>query len=218
MSTRRTTRAGSRTASSTGARSVGPEDIPPTPQHRAPGRPRKIGGRSKAGDDLAPISGSGAASTAYGINTIRRPAATEQGAPLANDISNVINGLLEPTIPSRAPSEIPALTPGGPGTPAAARTRAGSRRRDIFEDARDRSFQNESGIYDNASINSSFDGHYQRFSGPADLGEVRRREALQIIAEEQQQHLRGGQGGYGFGDEFDEPENVTSFLKLLLRS
>lgn len=95
MSTRRTTRAGSRAASSVGGtHAVGVEDIPPA---RTPGRgrPRKSGG-SVVGSERGPPPIAASTSTAYGTNTLALPNYGPRGAPLANDISSVIEGLLEP--------------------------------------------------------------------------------------------------------------------------
>ncbi|KAJ8067804.1 hypothetical protein OCU04_003401 [Sclerotinia nivalis] len=80
----------------------------------------------------------------------------------------------------------------------------------------DRNFQNESQLYDNASIMS---GSYQqdelRVSGPSyDEGELNRRTALRGIAEEQQ-YMRGGAQGWNFSDLGDE---TTFDFRQVLRS
>lgn len=97
MSTRRSTRAGSRAASSVnGVYAVGPEDIPSRTPGR--GRPKKSGG-STAGSERGSASLPSMAatnSTSYGTNTLALPNYSPRGAPLANDISTVIEGLLEP--------------------------------------------------------------------------------------------------------------------------
>lgn len=231
MSTRRTTRAGSRAASSVGGtHAVGPEDIPAA---RTPGRgrPRKSGGSvagSERANGLPPMAAS--TSTAYGTNTLALPNYAPRGAPLANDISSVIEGLLEPEplnrgarprpVSPQAPVpdiDAPTAQPksGAPAHIPTMRSRSGPTKRRVPH-AFDRNFQNESQLYDNASIMS---GSYQqdefRVSGPSyDEGELNRRTALRGIAEEQQ-YMRGGAQGWNFLDLGDE----TSFdFRQVLRS
>lgn len=106
MSTRRSTRAGSRAASSRGAPSVNADDIPPTPQLRAtPAR------RSRRNDNLPAVAST--TSTAYGTNTLAAPKATARGAPLAHDISEVITGLLDPSPGAATPAPEESPTPEG---------------------------------------------------------------------------------------------------------
>ncbi|KAF7860437.1 hypothetical protein EAF04_008563 [Stromatinia cepivora] len=232
MSTRRTTRAGSRAASSVGgAHAVGPEDIPAA---RTPGRgrPRKSGG-SVAGSErstgLPPMAAS--TSTAYGTNTLALPNYAPRGAPLANDISSVIEGLLEPEPfnrgtrprPSSPQAPVPDIDapaahpiPGAPAHIPTMRSRSGPTKRRVPPQTVDRNFQNESHLYDNASIMS---GSYQqdefRVSGPCyDEGEINRRTALRDIAEEQQ-YMRGGAQGWGFSDLGD---GTTFDFRQVLRS
>ncbi|PQE10231.1 spindle pole body-associated sad1 protein [Rutstroemia sp. NJR-2017a WRK4] len=194
MSTRRSTRAGSRAASSRGAPSVNADDIIPTSEARpTPGR------RTRRNDNLPAVSST--TSTAYGTNTLAAPRAVARGAPLAHDISEVITGLLEP--PPVAPEEPPTpeveapsrrAFPGASASAPKARSKTGSRRKEYLQSAPDRNFQNETGIFDNASINSSslLEEHYNRFPGPIEEAEIGRRAALQKIAEEQQ-YVRGNE-------------------------
>ncbi|ESZ95210.1 hypothetical protein SBOR_4409 [Sclerotinia borealis F-4128] len=209
MSTRRTTRAGSRAASSVGgAHAVGPDDIPVA---RTPGRgrPRKTAGsvagseRSTGLPSMAPST-----STAYGTNTLALPNYGPRGAPLANDISSVIESLLEPEPINKGSRprpgsqepvpdvDAPAVQPI-PGAPAyipSMRSRSGPVKRRVPPHTVDRNFQNESQLFHDASIMSS---SYQQddflsFSGPSlDEGEVNRRVALRDLIEEQQ-YMRGG--------------------------
>ncbi|EMR81925.1 putative spindle pole body-associated protein sad1 protein [Botrytis cinerea BcDW1] len=209
MSTRRTTRAGSRTATSvSGSNAVGPEDIPAA---RTPGRgrPRKSAGSvigSERGSGPPPVAAS--TSTAYGTNTLALPNYGPRVAPLANDISSVIEGLLEPessgkgTRPrANSPEEpVPEVdarpvkpVPYAPAHIPSMRSRTGPVKRRLPPSA-DRNFANESQLYDNASIMSSsyqqqdYDFH---ISPPLDEAEINRRTALRDIMEEQQ-YMRGG--------------------------
>ncbi|KAF7910523.1 uncharacterized protein EAE98_012055 [Botrytis deweyae] len=209
MSTRRTTRAGSRTATSvSGSNAVGPEDIPAS---RTPGRgrPRKSAGSvigSERGAGPPPVAAS--TSTAYGTNTLALPNYGPRAAPLANDISSVIEGLLEPESSSRgtkpranSPEEpIPDVdarpakpVPHAPAHIPSMRSRTGPVKRRLPPSA-NRNFQNESQLYDNASIMS--DSYQQQdydfhISTPLDEDELNRRTALRDIMEEQQ-YMRGG--------------------------
>ncbi|TGO68983.1 hypothetical protein BOTNAR_0017g00480 [Botryotinia narcissicola] len=209
MSTRRTTRAGSRTATSvSGSNAVGPEDIPAA---RTPGRgrPRKSAGSvigSERGAGPPPVAAS--TSTAYGTNTLALPNYGPRAAPLANDISSVIEGLLEPESSSKgtkpranSPEEpIPDVdarpakpVPYAPAHIPSMRSRTGPVKRRLPPSA-NRNFQNESQLYDNASIMS--DSYQQQdydfhISTPLDEDELNRRTALRDIMEEQQ-YMRGG--------------------------
>ncbi|KAF7904820.1 hypothetical protein BELL_0516g00040 [Botrytis elliptica] len=209
MSTRRTTRAGSRTATSvSGSNAVGPEDIPAS---RTPGRgrPRKSAGSvigSERGAGPPPVAAS--TSTAYGTNTLALPNYGPRAAPLANDISSVIEGLLEPESSSKgtkpranSPEEpIPDVdarpakpVPHAPAHIPSMRSRTGPVKRRLPPSA-NRNFQNESQLYDNASIMS--DSYQQQdydfhISTPLDEDELNRRTALRDIMEEQQ-YMRGG--------------------------
>ncbi|KAF7947562.1 hypothetical protein EAE96_008647 [Botrytis aclada] len=209
MSTRRTTRAGSRTATSvSGSNAVGPEDIPAA---RTPGRgrPRKPAGSvigSERGAGPPPVAAS--TSTAYGTNTLALPNYGPRVAPLANDISSVIEGLLEPESSSKgtktradSPEEpIPDVdappakpVPYAPAHIPSMRSRTGPVKRRLPPSV-NRNFQNESQLYDNASIMS--DSYQQQeydfhISTPLDEDELNRRTALRDIMEEQQ-YMRGG--------------------------
>ncbi|KAF5872333.1 putative spindle pole body-associated protein sad1 protein [Botrytis fragariae] len=194
MSTRRTTRAGSRTATSvSGSNAVGPEDIPAA---RTPGRgrPRKSASSaisSERGAGPPPVAAS--TSTAYGTNTLALPNYGPRAAPLANDISSVIEGLLEPESSSKgtkpranSPEEpIPDVdarpakpVPYAPAHIPSMRSRTGPVKRRLPPSA-NRNFQNESQLL--------------RFSYlvPLDEDELNRRTALRDIMEEQQ-YMRGG--------------------------
>ncbi|KAI9649879.1 hypothetical protein NHQ30_002461 [Ciborinia camelliae] len=237
MSTIRTTRAGSRAASSVGgAHAVGPEDIPVS---RTPGRgrPRKAAGSvagSERGTGLPPMAAS--TSTSYGTNTLALPNYGPRSAPLANDISSVIERLLEPEPlykgtrlrqDSQAAEPVPdvdapAVRPilGAPAHTPSMRSRSGPvKRRVAAPQSVDRNFQNESQLFDNASIVST---SYQQddslgFSGPSlDGGEQNRRVALRDIIEEQQSIRGGAEDGtfldLGEGTTFDFREFLISPL------
>ncbi|KAA8570750.1 hypothetical protein EYC84_000145 [Monilinia fructicola] len=233
MSTRRTTRAGSRAASSVGgAYAVGPDDIP---VGRTPGRgrPRKSGG-SVAGSERSNGLPTMAAtsSTAYGTNTLALPNYGPRGAPLANDISSVIEGLLEPEPPKKgtrlrpgSPREpVPDVDasaaqaiPGAPAYTPTMRSRSGPVKRRVPAQTFDRNFQNESQLFDNASILSTSyqQDDYLNFSGPPlDEGEINRRSALRDILEEQQ-YMRGGARDETFSSL---GEGITTNLREFLRA
>ncbi|RAL65737.1 hypothetical protein DID88_005405 [Monilinia fructigena] len=233
MSTRRTTRAGSRAASSVGgAHAVGPDDIP---VGRTPGRgrPRKSGG-SVAGSERSTGLPTMAASssTAYGTNTLALPNYAPRGAPLANDISSVIEGLLEPEPPKKgtrlrpgSPREpvpdVDAPTahtiPGAPAYNPTTRSRSGPVKRRVAAPSLDRNFQNESQLFDNASIMSTSyqQDDYLNFSGPPiDEGEINRRSALRDILEEQQ-YMRGGARDETF---LNLGEGITTNFAEVLRA
>ncbi|KAG4444207.1 hypothetical protein IFR05_000304 [Cadophora sp. M221] len=131
MSTRRSTRGASRQASSRGASpAISTSDIPATPR-RAARRPSN------------PLPAVGARqSTAYGSNTIPPPAA--DAPPVSRGFSEVLEAELNPVSlpPRRATSRAPTNT-------------SRNQRRSPTPNASERSFADESGIFQRAGIESS---------------------------------------------------------------
>ena len=101
MSTRRTTRAASR-ASRDPSPAVSTADIPSTPRPRAR--------RGQGNTPLPPVSLR--PSNAYGTNTVPDPTRAS-GPVVADQITNVLTGLLEPVYQETASSKL-LLSPGIP--------------------------------------------------------------------------------------------------------
>ncbi|KAE9371450.1 hypothetical protein N431DRAFT_441452 [Stipitochalara longipes BDJ] len=139
MSTRRSTRATSRQASSRGASpAISTADIPATPR-----RASRRG--AAAGNPPLPAIGT-RTSTAYGTNTVPEPARAT-GPQVGQQLNSVLGGILDP-IPA-------ATTPGrGSRTPAGRGGRP-SRGSTPAQSSANRSFNHESAIFNQAAIDDS---------------------------------------------------------------
>lgn len=97
------------------------------------------------------------------------------------------------------------------------RSRSGPVKRRVPAQTFDRNFQNESQLFDNASILSTSyqQDDYLNFSGPPlDESEINRRSALRDILEEQQ-YMRGGARDETFSSL---GEGITTNLREFLRA